>query len=59
MRDLMQLERQDNIRDKLNLNDLKRVKELEALVYGLLALGWGYKDIKNFLENQHIEKLVA
>ncbi|WP_440971859.1 Rha family transcriptional regulator [Megamonas funiformis] len=59
MRDLMQLERQDNIRDKLNLNDLKRVKELEALVYGLLALGWGYKDIKKFLENQHIEKLVA
>lgn len=46
-------------RDYLTLDELQAVQDKEMLVNGLLASGWGYEQIKEFLTNGINTKLIS
>lgn len=52
------ISKQDNLRDLFSQEDLAKVKSVEMVVSGLMDCGWGYDDIKNFVENG-TKKLIA
>ena len=59
LREKYQLRKQDNIRDVLSQDDLKAIADMEQLVSGLVRIGWGYDQIKNFIQQNHIKRLAA
>ena len=59
LREKYQLRKQDNIRDVLSQDDLKAIADMEQLVSGLVRIGWGYDQIKNFIQQNHIKRLAS
>lgn len=55
LRAALKIQKSDSIRDNLNKDDLSEVENLERLTAGLINLGWGYEQIKNFL-NENVPK---
>ncbi len=53
------IEKKDNLRDCLTAEELKKVQDAEMLVSSLIAYGWGYDEIKNFIIEQTKRLLVA
>lgn len=53
------IEKKDNLRDCLTAEELKKVQDAEMLVSSLIAYGWGYDEIKNFIMEQTKRLLVA
>lgn len=53
------IEKKDNLRDCLTGEELKKVQDAEMLVSSLIAYGWGYDEIKNFIVEQTKRLLVA
>lgn len=53
------IEKKDNLRDYLSAEDLKKVQDAEMLVSSLIAYGWGYNEIKNFIMEQTKRLLAA
>lgn len=49
----------ENIRDYLTEEELLLVQNAEMLVSSLVGYGWGYVEIKEFLENKSVNKLVG
>lgn len=49
----------ENIRDYLTEEELLLVQNAEMLVSSLVGYGWGYGEIKDFLENKSVNKLVG
>ena len=49
----------ENIRDYLTEEELLLVQNAEMLVSSLVVYGWGYGEIKEFLENKSVNKLVG
>ena len=49
----------ENIRDYLTEEELLLVQNAEMLVSSLVGYGWGYGEIKEFLENKSVNKLVG
>ena len=46
------IEKKDNLRDCMTAEELKKVQDAEMLVSSLIAYGWGYDEIKNFVIEQ-------
>lgn len=53
------IEKKDNLRDYLTAEELKKVQDAEMLVSSLIAYGWGYDEIKNFIMEQTKRLLAA
>ena len=49
----------ENIRDYLTEEELLLVQNAKMLVSSLVGYGWGYGEIKEFLENKSVNKLVG
>ena len=47
----------DNIRDYLTQEQLQSVQHLESLINGLIAVGWGYEQIKEFVQTNNIKRI--
>lgn len=52
------IEKKDNLRDYFTQEDLAKVQNAEMLVGSLMAYGWGYDEIKDFITEQN-KKLIA
>lgn len=50
--------KKDNLRDYFSMEELSKVESVEMIVSGLVNCGWGYNDIKEFVENSN-KKLIA
>lgn len=50
--------KQENLRDLFSQEELAKVKSVEMVVSGLVDCGWGYDEIKKFVENSN-RKLIA
>lgn len=50
--------KKDNLRELFTQEELAKVKSVEMVVSGLVDCGWGYDDIKGFIENS-ARKLIA
>lgn len=51
--------RKDNLRDFFSPEELQMVQNAEMLVSSLMGYGWGYSDIKDFIENKAVNKIAA
>jgi phage anti-repressor protein len=45
------------LRDFFNADELKEIQELENIITGLIALGMGYKEIKDILSQRYIKQI--
>lgn len=52
------IDRKENLRDCFPAEDLEKVKNAEMLVSSLMAYGWGYDEIRDFVLEQG-KKLIA
>lgn len=52
LREEFGITRKDNLRDYFSEEDLKRIQDAEMLVSSLIAYGWGYYEIKDFIMEQ-------
>lgn len=48
----------ESLRDYFTGDDLSRVQSMEMLVSSLINCGWGYKEIKEFIQNE-TKKMIA
>lgn len=51
--------KKDNLRDSFSAEDLKAVQSMECLVSGLVDCGWGYDQIKQFIQQNHVGQLAG
>lgn len=51
--------KKDNLRDFFSPEELQMVQNAEMLVSSLMGYGWGYSDIKDFIENKAVNKIAA
>jgi Rha family phage regulatory protein len=58
LREKYGISKKDNIRDLLSENELKAVQSMENMISGLVDCGWGYDQVKSFIENTNT-KLIA
>lgn len=58
MREENGLTKRDNLRDLFTEEELKAVQSKERLVSGLIDCGWGYQQIKEFIQNE-ATKMIA
>lgn len=49
----------ETIRDYLNAEQLKEVEAMEMLISSLINIGWGYEQIKNFIQEHYAKKLAS
>ena len=49
----------DNLRDYLSAEELRAVQSMECLVSGLVDCGWGYDQIKEFIQQNNTMLQVA
>lgn len=47
----------ENLRDFFTGEDLAKVQSIEMLVSSLINCGWGYNDIKNFVQNNTVKMI--
>lgn len=53
------INKKENLRNYFSREELKAVQDVEMVVSGLVGLGWGYEQIKNFIMNQDMKVLAA
>lgn len=51
--------KKDNLRDSFSAEDLKAAQSMECLVSGLVDCGWGYDQIKQFIQQNHVGQLAG
>lgn len=49
----------ESIRDYVTADELKQIESMEMLVSSLISCGWGYEQIKNFIENNSAAMLAG
>lgn len=49
----------DALRDHFGQEDLEAIQSMECLVSGLVSCGWGYDQIKEFIEQNNVRRLSA
>lgn len=59
LREKYGLGKKDNIRDCFTEEELKAVQSMECLVSGLVDCGWGYDQIKEFIQQTNVKKIAA
>ena len=45
--------KKENLRDYLSAEELKAIQSMECLVSGLVDCGWGYNQIKDFVQQNN------
>lgn len=58
LRDKYGIDKKANLRDYFSAEELKSVQSMEMLVSGLVDFGWGYDQVKDFI-NQKSLKMIA
>lgn len=58
LREKYGIDKTDSLRDRLSAEELTAVQAMESLVSGLVSCGWGYDEIKKFIETTNT-KLIA
>lgn len=59
LRDEFNIGKTDSLRDCFTSEQLRAVQSMECLVSGLVDCGWGYDQIKSFIENTNAKRLSA
>jgi Rha family phage regulatory protein len=59
LRDKYGISRKDNLRDYLSENELKAVQSMENMVSGLVDCGWGYDQVKAFIEQTNTKRIAG
>jgi phage anti-repressor protein len=54
-----QVKGKESIRDYLTAEQLKEVESMEMLVSSLINCGWGYDQIKNFIQENHMKQIAG
>lgn len=49
----------ENVRDYLTEEELRAVQSMECLVSGLIDCGWGYDQIRDFVQQNHVQQFAA
>ena len=49
----------ETLRDYLSKDDLENIQSMECLVSGLVACGWGYDQIKDFIAQTNTRRMTA
>lgn len=52
LREDFNISKKDNLRDCFSQEELERIQNAEMLVSSLMGYGWGYHEIKSFIQNQ-------
>ncbi|EFV21392.1 Rha family transcriptional regulator [Anaerostipes caccae] len=59
LREKYGIDKKENLRDYLLEEDLRAVQSMECLVSGLVDCGWGYDQIKEFIQQNNSAKIAA
>lgn len=59
LREELGVSKKDNLRDFFSQEELQMIQNAEMLVSSLMGYGWGYGDIKDFIENKAVNKIAA
>lgn len=59
LRDEYGISKKDELRSYFSAEELQQVKKAEMLVSSLVEYGWGYDEIKDFILNKIVERIVA
>lgn len=59
LREKYGIDKKENLRDYLSEEDLRAVQSMECLVSGLVDCGWGYDQIKEFIQQNNSAKIAA
>lgn len=60
LREELGISKKENLRDYLSTEELKAIQSMECLVSGLVDCGWGYDNIKEFIQqNNTMLQIVA
>lgn len=59
LRENLGIGKKDNLRDYLSAEDLKAIQSMECLVSGLVDCGWGYDQIKEFIQKNNTMQIAA
>lgn len=59
LREEFNIGKTDSLRDCFTSEQLRAVQSMECLVSGLVDCGWGYDQIKSFIENTNAKRLSA
>ncbi|GKH33468.1 Rha family transcriptional regulator [Muricomes sp. OA1] len=49
----------ENLRDHLTLEELRAIQSMECLVSGLVDCGWGYEQVKDFIQQNNTMRIAA
>ena len=53
LREELGIEKKDDLRNYLSAEELKSVQSMERLISGLIDCGWGYDQIKEFIQTNN------
>ena len=59
LRATFNIDKTANLRDCFTTEELQKLQNAEMLVSSLMGYGWGYNDIKDFMENKELNKIPA
>lgn len=59
LREELGIGKKDNLRDYLSAEELKAIQSMECLVSGLVDCGWGYDQIKEFIQQNNTMLQIA
>ena len=59
LRESYGIDTKDNLRDCFTEEELKAIQSMESLVSGLVDCGWGYNQIKEFIQNTNVKLIAA
>ena len=59
LREELGISKMENLRDYLSTEELKAIQSMECLVSGLVDCGWGYDQIKEFIQTTNTVRIAA
>ena len=59
LRDQLKINKKENIRNFLNYEQLQSVQQTEMIICSLIGIGWGYAQIKKFVENNNTQQIAS
>ena len=59
LREELGIGKQENLRDYLSAEELKAIQSMKCLVSGLIDCGWGYDQIKEFIQKNNVMMQIA
>lgn len=57
LRESFEITKKDELRSYFSPEELKSIQDMELLVSGLVACGWGYDQIKDFIQRNNVKKI--